>query len=517
MPKPSPQPSPKGRGRRKRFCRHRLAMSKTGFIEFSRTLPVARLPAERVFDWQEFHEQMPESHLREQGARCMDCGVPFCHTGQIINGAASGCPINNLIPEWNDLVYRGRWRAALDRLLQTNNFPEFTGRVCPAPCEGSCVLGINDAPVTIKSIEQAIIDRGFEAGWVVPKPPVARTGKTVAIIGSGPAGLACASQLNQAGHRVTIFERADRPGGLLMYGIPNMKLDKSVVQRRLGLMAAEGIKFINGVNVGVAYGADRITDEFDAIGLCVGATKPRDLPLEGRNLRGVHFAMEFLHANTKSLLDSKHEDGRYLSAKDKDVIVIGGGDTGTDCVGTALRQGCKSLVQLEIVLMPPLERDPDNPWPQWPKVYRLDYGQEEGKALWGEDPRQYAIQTTKFVGDAAGRVQSIHTIQVEWVKDNGRAAPRSIPGSEKVLPAQLVLLALGFSGPENQLLDQLGVEKDPRSNAKAEHGKFATGVPGVFAAGDMRRGQSLVVWAINEGRGAARECDRYLMGETDLP
>ncbi|HEV2947683.1 MAG TPA: glutamate synthase subunit beta [Gemmataceae bacterium] len=491
----------------------------TGFMEYKRELPLAETPAERVRHWREFHAHAAEPMLRQQGARCMDCGIPFCHTGALLEGMASGCPIHNLIPEWNDLVYRGLWREALDRLHKTNNFPEFTGRVCPAPCEGSCVLGISEPPVTIKSIECAIVDKGFEQGWIVPEPPAFRTGKRVAVVGSGPAGLAAAAQLNRAGHWVTVFERADRIGGLLLYGIPNMKLDKHTIQRRVDILSAEGIIFVPNTEVGKNYPAEKLRQDFDAVILCGGATKPNDFftKTEGRNLQGIHFAMEFLHANTKSLLDSNHEDGRFISAKDKDVVVIGGGDTGTDCVGTALRQGCKSLVQLEIIPMPPLERAPDNPWPQWPKVYRLDYGQEEGKALWGEDPRQYAIQTTKFAGDEAGRLQAIHTVLVEWVKDNGRAMPRNIPGSEKVLPAQLVLLALGFSGPENQLLDQLGVEKDPRSNAKAEHGRFATSVPGIFAAGDMRRGQSLVVWAINEGRGAARECDRYLMGETSLP
>ena len=478
---------------------------------------MARPPALRVFDWQEFHEPMPENQLREQGARCMDCGVPFCHTGQIINGSASGCPINNLIPEWNDLVYRGRWREALDCLLQTNNFPEFTGRVCPAPCEGSCVLGINDAPVTIKSIEQAIIDRGFAAGWVAPKLPIARTGKTVAIIGSGPAGLACASQLNQAGHLVTIFERADRPGGLLMYGIPNMKLDKGVVQRRLDLMAAEGIQFINGVNVGVDYGADRITDEFDAIVLCVGATKPRDLALEGRSLRGVHFAMEFLHANTKSFLDSSHEDGRYLSAKDKDVIVIGGGDTGTDCVGTALRQGCRSLIQFEILPQPPEQRASDNPWPEWPKVFRVDYGHEEAWARFGHDPRAYSIMTKRFIGAEDGSVRAVETVEVDLTANNNRTGtPHEISGSRREWPAQMVLLALGFVGPETDgLLSDLGVRIDRRGNVAIDEDEM-TSVTKVFAAGDMTRGQSLVVWAIADGRRAARGVDKYLMGETAL-
>jgi glutamate synthase (NADPH/NADH) small chain len=491
----------------------------TGFLEYPRELPLVRPPRERIGDWNEFHEHADPELLHKQAARCMDCGVPFCHTGTLLAGMASGCPINNLIPEWNDLVYRGLWREALERLHKTNNFPEFTGRVCPAPCEGSCVLGISEPPVAIKSIECAIIDRGFEEGWVRPEPPAYRTGKRVAVVGSGPAGLACAAQLNRAGHWVTVFERADRIGGLLMYGIPNMKLDKQIVQRRVDLLAAEGITFVTCCEVGRDYPADKLRAEFDAIVLCGGATRPNDFfaKTEGRHLQGIHFAMEFLHANTKSLLDSQHADGRYLSAKGKDVVVIGGGDTGTDCVATAIRQGCRSILQLEIVPKPPLTRAPDNPWPQWPKVYRLDYGQEEAQALWGEDPRRYAVQTTRFLGDEHGRVRAIETVQVEWVRDNGRMVPRNLPGTEKIVPAQLVLLALGFSGPESQLLDQLGVEKDARSNAKAEYGKYATNVPGIFAAGDMRRGQSLVVWAIHEGRGAARECDRFLMGETVLP
>ncbi|MDQ6632304.1 MAG: glutamate synthase subunit beta [Verrucomicrobiota bacterium] len=489
----------------------------TGFIEYLRELPLDRSAMERIQDWNEFHHHLDVPKLQEQGARCMDCGIPFCHTGTLLSGMASGCPINNLIPEWNDLVYRGLWKDALDRLHKTNNFPEFTGRVCPAPCEGSCVLGINNPPVTIKNIECSIIDKGWEEGWVKAEPPKVRTGKKVAVIGSGPAGLSCAAQLNKAGHLVTVFERADRPGGLLMYGIPNMKLDKQkVVQRRIDLMAQEGIIFLTNTEVGKNYPAKKLLKEFDAVVICTGATKGRDLPIEGRNLKGIHFAMEFLHANTKALLDN-HKNGNYISATGKDVVVIGGGDTGTDCVGTSMRHNCHSLVQLEILPRPPIERAPDNPWPEWPKVYKLDYGQEEAAAKFGGDPRVYLTTAKKFVGDDSG-VKEVHTVEIQWEKnDKGQFIPKEIAGTEKILPAQLVLLAMGFLGPEQPLLEQLGIERDARSNAKADFEKYATNVKGIFAAGDARRGQSLVVWAFNEGRGAARECDRYLMGSTDLP
>jgi glutamate synthase (NADPH/NADH) small chain len=431
---------------------------------------------------------------------------------------ASGCPINNLIPEWNDLVYRGLWHEALDRLHKTNNFPEFTGRVCPAPCEGSCVLGITNPPVTIKNIESAIADKGWDEGWVTPDPPTKRTGKKVAVIGSGPAGLCAAAQLNKAGHWVTVFERADRPGGLLMYGIPNMKLDKEeVVMRRLRVLEEEGVKFICNTEVGKDFPVENLLKEFDSVVLCTGATKPRDLPIVGRELKGIHFAMDFLTANTKAVLD-KHKNGSFISAEGKDVVIIGGGDTGTDCVGTSMRHGCKSLVQLEILPQPPLERAANNPWPEWPKVYKMDYGQEEAAAKFGADPRVYLTTATKFEGDENGNVKAVHTVQVQWEKnDKGQFIPKHVPGTEKVLPAQLVLLAMGFLGPEQPLLDALGVERDPRSNVKADYGKYTTSIPGVFAAGDCRRGQSLVVWAFNEGRGAARECDLYLMGSTDLP
>jgi len=501
----------------------------TGFKEYLRQTPPQRDPALRILDWNEFHEHLSEEELREQGARCMDCGVPFCHTGDMMAGAATGCPINNLIPEWNDLVYRNQWREALDRLHKTNNFPEFTGRVCPAPCEGSCVLGITDPPVTIKNIECTIIDKGFENDWVHPNPPKTRTGKTVAVVGSGPAGLAAAAQLNSAGHTVTVYERSDRIGGLLMYGIPNMKLEKHIVQRRVDLMAEEGVQFVTNTEIGKDVSADQLKRDFDAVVLCTGATKPNDFfaNTPGRDLRGIHFAMEFLHANTKSLLDSELRDGNYISAKDKHVIVIGGGDTGTDCIGTALRHDCKSLINFEIVPQPPAERAPNNPWPQWPRIYRLDYGHLEAAAKFDyshmpnktlpDDPREYAIQTVEFLGDDEGNLRAIKTVQLDWGKpDNGR--PFSpIPGSEKEWPADLVFLALGFRGPESPVAEQLGVECDQRTNYKADYGNYHTNVDGVFAAGDCRRGQSLIVWAINEGREAARECDRWLMGSTELP
>jgi glutamate synthase (NADPH/NADH) small chain len=489
----------------------------TGFLEYQRELPVDRPPIERIKDWQEYHLHMGEANLKKQGARCMNCGTPFCHTGNLVAGMASGCPINNLIPEWNDLVYRGLWREALQRLHKTNNFPEFTGRVCPAPCEGSCVLGIIEPAVTIKNIECSIVDKGFAENWIQPEPPARRTGKKVAVVGSGPAGLSCAAQLNKAGHQVTVFERADRIGGLLMYGIPNMKLDKTVVQRRVDLLAKEGVEFITNTEVGTQYEAAKLLKNFDAVILCCGATKGRDLPIEGRQFKGIHYAMEFLSANTMSVLDGS-AGKPPITAEGKDVIVIGGGDTGTDCVGTSIRHGCRSLVQLEILPKPALTRAIDNPWPQWPKVYKMDYGQEEAAALYGADPRQYCITAKKFVPDQYGAVAEVHTVQVEWAKDDkGRFVPKDVPGTEKVMPAQLVLLAMGFLGPEDPALNGLGILRDERSNARAAYGKFSTNIKGVFAAGDVRRGQSLVVWAINEGRAAARECDRYLMGSTQLP
>jgi len=489
----------------------------TGFMEYCREIPADREPLERIKDWNEFHLHMSEEGLRTQGARCMDCGIPFCHTGTLLSGMASGCPINNLIPEWNDLIYRGLWHQALDRLHRTNNFPEFTGRVCPAPCEGSCTLGMNDPAVTIKNIEVSIVERGWQEGWIVANPPKTRTGKKVAVVGSGPAGLSAAAQLNKAGHTVTVFERADLPGGLLMYGIPNMKLDKrEVVLRRVKLLEQEGINFVCNTSIGGNdYPVEKLRSEFDAVILATGATLPRDLPIEGRGLNGVHFAMDFLAANTKAVLNPGAD---CISAKGKDVIIIGGGDTGTDCVATSLRHGCNSVTQLEIMPQSPEQRAADNPWPEWPKTHKVDYGQEEAAAKYGADPRTYLTTATKFEGDASGNLTAVHTVQVSWGKnEKGQFVPNPVPGTEQGRPAGLVLLAMGFLGPEQPVLDALGVERDGRSNIKAEYEQYTTSIPGVFAAGDCRRGQSLVVWAFNEGRGAARECDRYLMGGTELP
>ena len=488
----------------------------TGFKEHDRVAAPYRNAVERIADFREIYTEHDRGRLATQASRCMDCGVPFCQSPDMNHGR-SGCPIHNLIPEWNDLVYRGHWRDALDRLHKTNNFPEFTGRVCPAPCEGSCVLGITDPPVTIKNIEMAIIDRGFDEGWVVPQPPPTRTGKTVAVVGSGPAGLAAAAQLNQAGHSVTVYERADRIGGLLMYGIPNMKLDKAVVERRVDLLREEGVVFVTGADVGgERNGAPGVADlvaNSDVLLLATGATLPNDLPIPGRDLQGVHFAMEFLTANTKSLLDSNHADAAYIDAKDKNVIVIGGGDTGTDCIGTAMRHGCKTLTNFEIVPEPPPQRAGDNPWPTWPFIYRVDYGHEEAAAKFNRDPRVYRTSAVEFVGNGDGRVTSL--IAADFQTVDGRFA--KVEGSEKTWETDLVLLAMGFRGPEHYVSEPLALELDARSNYKANKGVYSTSHPKVFAAGDCRSGQSLVVRAINEGREAAREIDRALRGTTALP
>ncbi|KAF9239590.1 NADPH-dependent glutamate synthase [Melanogaster broomeanus] len=490
---------------------HKLDKAR-GFMKYQRMNEAYRPPRKRVKDWKEISNRLTDSELKYQSARCMDCGVPFCQSD-------TGCPISNIIPKWNDLVFKGQWRDALNRLLMTNNFPEFTGRVCPAPCEGACVLGINEQPVGIKSIECAIIDKGFEMGWIIPSPSSFRTGKKIAIIGSGPAGLACADQLNKAGHFVTVYDRNDRMGGLLMYGIPNMKLDKAIVQRRLDLMAAEGITFIPNAHVGVNVDANSLREENDAVIVCTGATWPRDLRIPNRNVDGIHFAMEFLQLNTKSLLDSELQDGAYLNARGKDVIVIGGGDTGNDCIGTSMRHGAKSVTNFELLPKPPGSRGRDNPWPQWPRIFRTDYGHTEVAAHFGNDPREYSISTKEFVLDDNGKLKGLNTIRVEWTKDSGgRWKMEEVPGSEKFFPAQLVFLALGFLGPQSEVVNALGVKQDGRSNIQTPHKKYSTNVEGVFAAGDCRRGQSLIVWGINEGRGAAAEVDAWLSnGSTRLP
>ena len=483
----------------------------TGFMEFPRQAAPYRPAKERLLDFNEIYTDHDIQRLSTQSARCMDCGVPFCQSEE-------GCPIHNLIPEFNDLVFRDEWREALDRLQKTNNFPEFTGRVCPAPCEGSCVLGITDPAVTIKNIEMAIIDRGFEEGWVTPNIPATRTGKTIAVIGSGPAGLAAAEQLNRVGHTVTVYERADRVGGLLMYGIPNMKLGKEdVVERRVNLLREAGITFITGTSVGDGSNdsvcVTELQGQHDIVLLTTGATVPRDLPIDGREFNGVHFAMDFLSANTKSLLDSDLQDGNHISAQGKNVIVIGGGDTGTDCIGTSLRHGCKSLVNFELFPKPPESRDPNNPWPTWPKIFRVDYGHEEATEVQGEDPRVYSVSSLCFLGNEQGELTGVRTVEVEM--RDGKF--ENVPGSEKDWPADLVFLAVGFLGPEHTASDALGLDYDERSNYKADYGQYKTNVDNVFVAGDCRRGQSLVVRAINEGREAAREIDRHLMGSTELP
>ena len=475
----------------------------TGFKEFQRETVPYRDAAARVLDFKEIYTEPDDQQLSTQGARCMDCGVPFCQSN-------NGCPISNLIPEWNDLVYKSQWKEALDRLHETNNFPEFTGRVCPAPCEGACVLGINDPAVTIKNIEATIIDRGFEEGWVKPEPPEQRTGKTVAIVGSGPCGLSAAAQLNKAGHQVTVFERADRLGGLLMYVIPNMKLEKNLIERRIQIMREEGIEFRVNQDVGKTVSPADLVSGFDAVLLATGATVARDLNIPGREGDGVHLAMAFLTANTKSLLDSNLADGQYISAKDKHVIVIGGGDTGTDCIGTSLRHGCKSLVNFELLPQPPQTRSADNPWPLWPKIFRVDYGHAESEVRFGADPRQFSVLSKSFLRGPDGTLKGVITVDVD-------EQLQEIPGSERTWEADLVLLSMGFLQPEHYLNESLSMDIDPRGNFIADKTNFRTSVAKVYAAADCRRGQDLVVRAINEGREAAREIDRDLMGTTELP
>jgi glutamate synthase (NADPH/NADH) small chain len=473
----------------------------TGFIEITRHKHPTRPADERILDWREVYLPYPSGELEAQGARCMDCGIPFCH---------QGCPLGNLIPDWNDLVYKDRWRAAIERLHATNNFPEFTGKLCPAPCEGACVLGINDDPVTIKSIEATIIDRAFAEGWVTATPPQTRTWKKVAIVGSGPAGLAAADQLNRAGHSVTVFEKADRIGGLLRYGIPEFKMEKRFLDRRLALLEAEGVIFRTGVNVGVDLPASRLRADFDAVLLAGGAGHPRDLPVPGRDLLGVHFAMDYLTLQNRRCEGDEIADAAFITARDKHVIIIGGGDTGADCLGTAHRQGAASVHQLELMPMPPATRAAANPWPEWPQVFRVSSAHEEG----GE--RLYAVSTERFSGGADGRVRALHGVKVDAVREGGRVQFVPQPGSDFELKADLVLLAMGFVGPEKgPLLDDLGVTRTDRGNV-ARNAQWMTNVPGVFTAGDMQRGQSLIVWAIAEGRSAARAMDEHLMGASQL-
>ncbi|MEC9490689.1 MAG: glutamate synthase subunit beta [Halanaerobiales bacterium] len=482
----------------------------TGFIEYERAVPTERPVKDRIKDWKEFKNKFSEEAARIQGARCMECGIPFCHSGLEIGGMVSGCPVNNLIPEWNDLIYHGKWKEAVQRLLKTNNFPEFTGRVCPAPCEGSCTLGLNEPAVTIKANEYQIIERAFEEGWIRPQPPEQRSGRSAAVVGSGPAGLAAADQLNKLGHQVKVYERQDRIGGLLMYGIPNMKLDKEeVVERRLKIMEAEGVEFITGVEVGKDLSLKELKAEHDAVILAGGAAKPRDLDVPGRDAEGVHFAVDFLRENTKRVLGDDNPD--YISAEGKDVIVIGGGDTGTDCAATSIRQGCKSVTQFEILPEPPKERQEDNPWPEWPKTLKVDYGQEEAEELYGSDPREFLIMTKELIKDEAGHLSGVRAVKIHWERDDeGNFKPVEETASEQIWPADLVLIAMGFLGPEETLIEDGDLAQDGRSNVKADYGDFRTNVEGVFAAGDMRRGQSLVVNAIDEGRKAAKSVDEYL-------
>ncbi|MBY0278696.1 glutamate synthase subunit beta [Candidatus Binatia bacterium] len=474
----------------------------TGFLEIEREIPARRPVAERLKDWRELEGKLPEDKLRDQGARCMDCGIPFCH---------KGCPLGNIIPDWNDLVYRGRWEDAIERLHSTNNFPEFTGRVCPAPCEEACVLNINNEPVTIKQIEKTIIDHAWKQEFVAPNPPPAKTGKKVAVIGSGPAGLACAQQLARAGHDVTVLERADRIGGLLRYGIPDFKMEKDLIDRRMAQMEAEGVTFRTSVTVGIDVTADQLRAEYDAIVIAAGATQSRDLPVPGRELKGIHYAMEFLPQQNKVVAGDKVEG--QIRADGKKVIILGGGDTGSDCLGTSNRHGAVSVHQFELLPQPPASRTEDvAPWPYWPMILRTSSSHEEGVI------RDFSINTKKFSGDTNGNVKKLHGVRLEWQKQPGGAPPKmvEIPGSDFEIECDLVLLALGFLGPEKPLLEQFGVALDPRGNVVAD-ADYASSVPGVFACGDARRGQSLVVWAIWEGREAARGVDKYLMGETELP
>lgn len=490
----------------------------TGFMEYERKTGRAIEPLERIKHFNEIHIDLSNDERKKQGARCMDCGVPFCQSGILIGGMTSGCPLNNLIPEWNDLVFSGNMNEALNRLLKTNNFPEFTSRVCPAPCEAACTCNVNTDPVSVKENEKAIIDNGYDTGLIVANPPKVRTGKTVAVIGSGPAGLAAADQLNKRGHSVTVFERSDRIGGLLMYGIPNMKLEKQVIERKVNLMKEEGVTFITGADVGNNYDVDLIKSDFDRVILACGASNPRDIKAPGREANGIYFAVDFLKGVTKSLLDSNFEDGTCVSAKDKNVIVIGGGDTGNDCVGTSIRQGAKSVTQIEMMPKAPDTRAENNPWPEWPKVCKTDYGQEEAIAVFGNDPRIYETTVKEFIADENGNLVKVKIVKLasKYNEEAKRYVMEEVPGSESELDADLVFIAAGFLGTQSYVAEAFGVELNARTNVKTEDGEYVTSVSNVFVTGDMHRGQSLVVWAIREGREVAKAVDKDLMGYSNL-
>lgn len=490
----------------------------TGFMEYKREVSTAEDPKLRVRHFQEFKEHLPQEKQQMQGARCMECGVPFCQAGMMICGMASGCPLHNLIPEWNDLVYTGNWKQAFFRLKKTNNFPEFTSRVCPALCEAACTCGLNGEPVSTKENEYAIIENAYQQGYALANIPKVRTGKKVAIVGSGPSGLAAADQLNQRGHLVTVFERSDRIGGLLMYGIPNMKLEKQIIERKIRIMKEEGVTFVTNTDIGKDIKAEKLLHDFDRVILACGSSHPRDISVPGRDAKGIYFAVDFLKANTKSLLDSNFSDKAYIDTKGKNVVIIGGGDTGNDCVGTSIRHGCKSVTQIEMMPKAPDERAENNPWPEWPKVCKTDYGQEEAIALFGHDPRIYESTVKEFIKDKDGSLKAVKIVKLKWEKDaaTGRLISKEIEGSEKVLQAEIVLIAAGFLGSQKYVTDAFKVELNERTNVKTEAGQYQTSVNNVFVTGDMHRGQSLVVWAIREGREAAKAVDESLMGYSNL-
>lgn len=490
----------------------------TGFMDYERKTSEAVKPKERIQNFNEFHTPLPKEQQQQQGARCMACGVPFCQSGMTLNGMTSGCPLHNLVPEWNDLVYIGNWKEAYNRLKKTNNFPEFTSRVCPALCEAACTCGFHGDSVSVKENEYGIIENAYAEGYAVAKPPKVRTGKRVAIVGSGPAGLAAADQLNKRGHSVTVFEREDRIGGLLMYGIPNMKLEKHIIDRKVEVMKAEGVEFVTNTNIGKDIKASKLMKEYDKVVLACGSSNPRDINVPGRDANGIYFAVDFLKSTTKSLLNSNLKDGKYISAKGKKVVIIGGGDTGNDCVGTSIRHGAASVTQIEMMPKLPDQRAENNPWPEWPRVCKTDYGQEEAIAVFGHDPRVYETTVKEFVKDKNGNLCKVVTVKLEQKQDEktGRMVMSEVAGSEVTLEADMVLIAAGFLGTQKYIADAFGVNLNERTNVATEPGKYSTNVKDVFVAGDMHRGQSLVVWAIREGREVAQEVDLSLMGYTNL-